>query len=136
ARSRDALVEPEVGLQSRNSQSAACRHVSTKIARQWVAERTVRSLPQWSRSQSGYDIMLGIQMWAGRYAVYSITSSARTSRSAARSGHCLGLMTARMCLAPLTWTEMTRMLDPIARRQQPNACGMRGAAREPDIVMP
>ena len=30
-----------------------------------------------------------------------------------RSGHCLGLMTARMCLAPLTWTEMTRMLDPI-----------------------
>jgi LuxR family quorum sensing-dependent transcriptional regulator len=30
-----------------------------------------------------------------------------------RSGHCLGLMTARMCLAPLTWTEMTRMLDPV-----------------------
>jgi LuxR family transcriptional regulator, quorum-sensing system regulator BjaR1 len=30
-----------------------------------------------------------------------------------KSGHCLGLMTARMCLAPFTWTEMTRMLDPV-----------------------
>jgi DNA-binding CsgD family transcriptional regulator len=30
-----------------------------------------------------------------------------------KSGHCLGLMTARMCLAPFTWKEMTRMLDPV-----------------------
>jgi len=30
-----------------------------------------------------------------------------------RSGHCLGLMSARMCLAPFTLTEITRMLDPI-----------------------
>src|SRR5262249_24725389 len=25
-----------------------------------------------------------------------------------QSGHCVGLMTARMCLAPFTWTELTR----------------------------
>src|SRR5262249_4828024 len=30
-----------------------------------------------------------------------------------QSGHCVGLMTARMCLAPFTWTELTRMLDPV-----------------------
>jgi LuxR family quorum sensing-dependent transcriptional regulator len=30
-----------------------------------------------------------------------------------KSGHCLGLMTARMCLAPFTWKEMTRMFDPV-----------------------
>jgi LuxR family quorum sensing-dependent transcriptional regulator len=30
-----------------------------------------------------------------------------------KSGHCLGLMTARMCLAPFSWKEMTRMLDPV-----------------------
>jgi LuxR family quorum sensing-dependent transcriptional regulator len=30
-----------------------------------------------------------------------------------KSGHCMGLMTARMCLAPFTWTEITRMLDPV-----------------------
>jgi len=29
------------------------------------------------------------------------------------SGHCTGLMTARMCLAPFTWSELLRMLDPI-----------------------
>jgi len=30
-----------------------------------------------------------------------------------RSGHCLGLMSARMCLRPFTWTELARMLDPV-----------------------
>jgi hypothetical protein len=30
-----------------------------------------------------------------------------------KNGHCMGLMTARMCLAPFTWTEITRMLDPV-----------------------
>src|SRR5262249_39588217 len=30
-----------------------------------------------------------------------------------QSGHCVGLMSARMCLAPFTWTEITRMLDPV-----------------------
>jgi LuxR family quorum sensing-dependent transcriptional regulator len=30
-----------------------------------------------------------------------------------RSGHCIGLMSARMCLAPLTWTEVSRLLDPV-----------------------
>jgi len=30
-----------------------------------------------------------------------------------KSGQCLGLMTARMCLAPFTLTEMARMLDPV-----------------------
>jgi len=30
-----------------------------------------------------------------------------------KSGHCMALMTARMCLAPFTWTEITRMLDPV-----------------------
>ena len=29
------------------------------------------------------------------------------------NGHPLGLMTARMCLAPFTWTELSRMLDPV-----------------------
>jgi DNA-binding CsgD family transcriptional regulator len=29
------------------------------------------------------------------------------------SGHCIGFMTARMCVAPLTWTEITRKLDPV-----------------------
>jgi DNA-binding CsgD family transcriptional regulator len=35
------------------------------------------------------------------------------------SGHCIGLMTARMCLAPFTWTEMTRMLDPVGMDRWP-----------------
>lgn len=30
-----------------------------------------------------------------------------------KSGHCIGLMTARMCLAPISWTEITRMLEPV-----------------------
>jgi len=30
-----------------------------------------------------------------------------------RAGHCVGLMSARMCLAPFTLTEATRMLDPV-----------------------
>jgi DNA-binding CsgD family transcriptional regulator len=29
------------------------------------------------------------------------------------NGHPLGLMTLRMCLAPFTWTELSRMLDPV-----------------------
>ena len=29
------------------------------------------------------------------------------------SGHPIGLMTARICLAPFTWTELSRLLDPI-----------------------
>jgi DNA-binding CsgD family transcriptional regulator len=29
------------------------------------------------------------------------------------SGHPIGLLTARTCLAPFTWTELTRMLDPV-----------------------
>jgi LuxR family quorum sensing-dependent transcriptional regulator len=29
------------------------------------------------------------------------------------NGHPLALMTLRMCLAPFTWTELTRMLDPV-----------------------
>ena len=29
------------------------------------------------------------------------------------SGHPIGLMTARTCLAPFTWTELSRLLDPI-----------------------
>ena len=29
------------------------------------------------------------------------------------SGHALALMTARICLAPFTWTELSRMLDPV-----------------------
>jgi len=30
-----------------------------------------------------------------------------------KRGHCVGLMTARLCLAPFTWTEITRRLDPV-----------------------
>jgi DNA-binding CsgD family transcriptional regulator len=30
-----------------------------------------------------------------------------------RSGHPIGLMTARTCLAPFTWTELSRLLDPV-----------------------
>ena len=29
------------------------------------------------------------------------------------SGHPIGLMTARTCLAPFTWTKLSRLLDPI-----------------------
>ena len=36
-----------------------------------------------------------------------------------KSGHCLGLMTARMCLAPFTSREITRMLDPVGTDRWP-----------------
>ena len=35
------------------------------------------------------------------------------------SGRAIGLMTARNCLAPFTWTELSRLLDPIGIDRQP-----------------
>src|SRR4026208_1965562 len=35
------------------------------------------------------------------------------------SGRSIGLMTARNCLAPFTWTELSRLLDPIGMDRWP-----------------
>jgi DNA-binding CsgD family transcriptional regulator len=47
-----------------------------------------------------------------------------------KSGHCLGLMSARMCLAPFTSTEMTRMLDPIGIDRWPVDLAQRHGMRD------
>jgi hypothetical protein len=39
--------------------------------------------------------------------------------ASAKSGRCLGLMTARMCLALRTSTEIARMLDPVGTDRGP-----------------
>jgi DNA-binding CsgD family transcriptional regulator len=46
------------------------------------------------------------------------------------SGHCVGLMTARMCLAPFTWTELLRMLDPIGIDRWPFELALKHGMRD------
>ena len=44
--------------------------------------------------------------------------------------HCLGLMTARMSLAPFTWTELTRMLDPVGIDRWPFDLALKHGMRD------
>ena len=46
------------------------------------------------------------------------------------NGHPLGLMTLRMCLAPFTWTELSRMLDPIGIDRWPFELGHKHGMRD------
>jgi len=45
-------------------------------------------------------------------------------------GHCVGLMTARMCLAPFTWTELLRMLDPVGIDRWPFELALKHGMRD------
>src|SRR5215831_20957850 len=45
-------------------------------------------------------------------------------------GHCVGLMTARMCLAPFTWTELLRMLDPVGIDRWPFELALKYGMRD------
>jgi DNA-binding CsgD family transcriptional regulator len=46
------------------------------------------------------------------------------------SGHPVGLMTARMCLAPFTWTELSRMLDPVGIDRWPFELALKYGMRD------
>jgi DNA-binding CsgD family transcriptional regulator len=46
------------------------------------------------------------------------------------SGHPIGLMTARMCLAPFTWTELSRMLDPVGADRWPFELALKYGMRD------
>jgi LuxR family quorum sensing-dependent transcriptional regulator len=46
------------------------------------------------------------------------------------SGHCTGLMTARMCLAPFTWSELLRMLDPVGFDRWPFELALKYGMRD------
>jgi DNA-binding CsgD family transcriptional regulator len=46
------------------------------------------------------------------------------------SGHALCLMTARMCLAPFTWTELSRQLDPVGIDRWPFELALKHGMRD------
>ena len=46
------------------------------------------------------------------------------------SGHPIGLMTARKCLAPFTWTELSRLLDPIGIDRWPFELALKHGMRD------
>ena len=46
------------------------------------------------------------------------------------SGHPIGLMTARTCLAPFTWTELSRMLDPVGIDRWPFELALKHGMRD------
>jgi LuxR family quorum sensing-dependent transcriptional regulator len=46
------------------------------------------------------------------------------------SGHPIGLMTARICLAPFTWTELSRMLDPVGLDRWPFELALKHGMRD------
>ena len=46
------------------------------------------------------------------------------------SGQPMGLITARMCLAPFTWTELSRMLDPIGIDRWPFELALKHGMRD------
>ena len=46
------------------------------------------------------------------------------------NGHPLALMTARMCLAPFTWTELSRMLDPVGIDRWPFELALKHGMRD------
>jgi LuxR family quorum sensing-dependent transcriptional regulator len=46
------------------------------------------------------------------------------------SGQPMGLMTARMCLAPFTWTELCRMLEPVGMDRWPFELAMKYGMRD------
>jgi LuxR family quorum sensing-dependent transcriptional regulator len=46
------------------------------------------------------------------------------------SGHPIGLMTARICLAPFTWTELSRMLDPVGADRWPFELALKYGMRD------
>jgi DNA-binding CsgD family transcriptional regulator len=46
------------------------------------------------------------------------------------SGHAVGLMTVRMCLAPFTWTELSRMLDPVGIDRWPFELALKHGMRD------
>ena len=46
------------------------------------------------------------------------------------SGHPVGLMTARMCLAPFTWTELSRMLEPVGIDRWPFELALKHGMRD------
>ena len=45
-------------------------------------------------------------------------------------GHPIGLMTARMCLAPFTWTELSRMLEPVGVDRWPFELALKYGMRD------
>ena len=51
-------------------------------------------------------------------------------RAFVASGHPVGLMTARMCLAPFTWTELSRMLDPVGIDRWPFELALKHGMRD------
>ena len=46
------------------------------------------------------------------------------------SGHPIGLMTARMCLAPFTWSELSRMFDPVGIDRWPFELALKYGMRD------
>src|SRR5262249_17957491 len=46
------------------------------------------------------------------------------------NGHPIGIMTARMCLAPFTWTELSRMLDPVGADRWPFELALKYGMRD------
>jgi LuxR family quorum sensing-dependent transcriptional regulator len=45
-------------------------------------------------------------------------------------GHPIGLMTARMCVAPFTWTELSRMLEPVGIDRWPFELALKHGMRD------
>jgi LuxR family quorum sensing-dependent transcriptional regulator len=45
-------------------------------------------------------------------------------------GHPIGIMTAKMCLAPFTWTELSRMLDPLGVDRWPFELALKYGMRD------
>jgi LuxR family quorum sensing-dependent transcriptional regulator len=68
------------------------------------ASRFYAKAGDWRRIEAGRNVFLHKDVprgWLSEWAAF------------VANGHPLGLMTLRMCLAPFTWTELSRMLDPV-----------------------
>jgi DNA-binding CsgD family transcriptional regulator len=89
--------------------------------RVWGANRFSVKVGDWRRLELGKSVFVHSGVPRGWLAEWGALVG---------SGHAVGLMTARMCLAPFTWTELMRMLEPIGIDRWPYELALKHGMRD------
>jgi len=94
---------------------------STTTLRVLGANRFSVKVGDWRRLQLGKTVFVHPDVprgWMDEWAAF------------VAGGHPIGLMTSRMCLAPFTWTELSRMLEPVGVDRWPFELALKYGMRD------
>jgi LuxR family quorum sensing-dependent transcriptional regulator len=111
----ERLVSPEDVLNRLDA-------ITSKKIRVHGAQRFFVKVGDWRRIELGETIFFHKSVprgWVEEWKAF--TASGR---------HTLALMTARICLAPFTWTELSRMLDPVGLDRWPFELALKHRMRD------